>query len=59
VAVKRDLLEVSDPRISALAVVGSTEVLMLAILDGRLDGVPPTEVAQTMIGMVLDGIRAR
>jgi len=59
VAVKRGLLEVSDPRISALAVVGSTEVLMLGILDGRLDGVPPTQVAQTMIGMVLDGIRAR
>jgi len=59
VAVDRGLLEVSDPRISALAVVGSTEVLMLGILSGRLDGVPPTTVAQTMIGMVLDGIRAR
>ena len=59
VAVERGLLEVSDPRISALAVVGATEVLMLGILDGRLEGLHPTEVAQTMIGMVLDGIRAR
>jgi len=59
VAVERGLLEVSDPRISALAVVGSTEVLMLGILDGRLDGLAPTAVAQTMINMVLDGIRAR
>jgi len=58
VAVERGLLEVSDPRISALAVVGATELLMLGILDGRLEGLPPTEVAQTMISMVLDGIRA-
>lgn len=58
VAVDRGLLEVSDPRISALAVVGATEVLMLGILDGRLDGIPPVQVAQTMIAMVLDGIRA-
>lgn len=58
VAVEHDLLRVRDPRISAYAVVGAVEELMLAVLQERLDS-PPTEIIDTLIGLVLDGIRAR
>jgi AcrR family transcriptional regulator len=56
VAVEHDLLRVRDPRISAFAVVGAVEELMLAVLTGRLDA-PPTEIMDTLISLVLDGIR--
>ncbi len=55
VAVAHGLLRVSDPRVSALAVVGAVEMLAIATLRGRLDA-PPTEVAKIVVGMVLDGI---
>ena len=58
VAVDHGLLEVSDPRISALAVIGATEQLILAVMSGRLDA-PPPQIIDTLIRMVLDGIRAR
>jgi AcrR family transcriptional regulator len=56
VAVEHDLLRVRDPRISAFAVVGAVEELMLAVLSDKLDA-PPTEIIDTLIGLVLDGIR--
>jgi AcrR family transcriptional regulator len=56
VAVDHDLLRVRDPRISAFAVVGAVEELMLAVLSERLDA-PPTEIIDTLISLVLDGIR--
>ncbi|MFW6051741.1 MAG: TetR/AcrR family transcriptional regulator [Myxococcota bacterium] len=57
VAVEHGLLRVRDPRISAYAVVGAVEELMLAVLQERLDA-PPEEIIETLIGLVLDGIRA-
>lgn len=58
VAVEHDLLRVPDPRISAFAVVGAVEELMLAVLQERLDA-PPAEIIDTLISLVLDGIRVR
>ena len=58
VAVSHDLLRVSDPRVSALAVVGSVEQLALAVLRGDLDA-RADDIARIVVGMVLDGIRAR
>lgn len=58
VAVDRGLLRVSDPRISALIVVGAIERLALSLLRGELD-TPPGDVVTTLIHLVLDGIRAR
>ena len=57
VAVSHELLRVSDPRVSALAVVGAVEQLALAVLWGGLDA-RPEEIARIVVGMVLDGIRA-
>ena len=48
---------VSDPRVSALAVVGAVEALALAVVRDRLDA-PPEEIARIVISMVMDGIRA-
>jgi AcrR family transcriptional regulator len=56
-AVDRGLLRVPDPRVSALAVVGAVEALALTVLEGDLDAPPPI-IAQTLITLVLDGIRA-
>ncbi|UJR79085.1 TetR family transcriptional regulator [Sandaracinus amylolyticus] len=58
IAVQKELLRVSDPRISALAVVGATEQLALGFLHGRLDA-PPPQVASTLIDLVLEGLRIR
>jgi AcrR family transcriptional regulator len=58
VAVSHGLLRVSDPRVSALAVVGAVEQLALAVLRGTLDA-RPEEIARIVVGMVLDGIRAK
>ncbi|MCB9601194.1 MAG: TetR family transcriptional regulator [Sandaracinus sp.] len=57
-AVERGLLEVSDPRVSGLAVVGAIEQLALSVLRGQLDA-PPLEVGRIVVSMVLDGIRVR
>lgn len=58
VAVEHRLLRVSDPRISAYAVVGAAEELALAVMQARLDA-PPDRIAGTLISLVLDGIRER
>jgi hypothetical protein len=56
VAVKRGLLAVSDPRVSALAVSGAVESLALAALRKQFP-MDPLETANTLISLVLDGIR--
>lgn len=58
VAVERGLLVVSDPRISAYAVVGAIERLAQAVLGGALDA-SPIDILTTLIRLVLDGVRAR
>jgi AcrR family transcriptional regulator len=58
VAVDHRLIEVEDPRVSALAVLGAVEHLGLHIFRGELD-VAPERIARIVVGMVLDGIRAR
>lgn len=55
VAVERGLLDVADPRISALAVVGAIERLGFNVLTGRLDA-QPVDIVATLIRLVLDGI---
>lgn len=55
VAVKRGLLAVDDPRISALAVVGAIERLAFSVLTGRLDA-SPVDIVGTLIRLVLDGV---
>lgn len=55
VAVDKGLLQVANPQVSALAVVGAVEQLALAQLRGQLDA-PPLEVANTVVSMVLRGI---
>lgn len=57
-AVKHGVVEVADPRISALAVVGAVEHIALLILRGDLD-LSIVDVAGTLIRMVLDGLRVR
>ncbi len=58
VAVERGLLKVSDPRISALIVVGAIERLAHAVSSGELDA-SPLDIISSLIGVVLDGVRAR
>jgi len=56
VAVERGLLQVRDPKVSAVAVSGAVEALALASLRNRFP-MDPMETADTLIGLVLDGIR--
>ncbi len=58
VAVDRGLLSVSDPRVSALAVSGAVESLALAALRKQFP-MDPLETANTLISLVLDGIRSK
>ncbi|MEM7435228.1 MAG: TetR/AcrR family transcriptional regulator [Myxococcota bacterium] len=55
-AVERDLLSIRDPRISAVAVSGAVESLALAWLRQQFP-MDPIDTANTLIGLVLDGIR--
>lgn len=55
-AVERGLLSIRDPRVSALAVSGAVEALALASLRNQFP-LDPLETANTLIGLVLDGIR--
>lgn len=57
-AVKHGLVEVRDPRISALAVVGAIEHLALILLRGDME-LSLAEVGTTLVRMVLDGLRVR
>jgi AcrR family transcriptional regulator len=55
-AVDHKLLRISDPRVSALAVIGAVEQLAFTVLSGELDS-PPDQIAGTLISLVLSGIR--
>jgi AcrR family transcriptional regulator len=56
VAQEVGLLAAVDPRVSALAVVGAVERLLWAVLTGE-QVLDPTQVAEMLIGIVLDGMR--
>lgn len=58
IAVQQGLLTVDDPRVSALAVSGAVESLALAVLREQFP-LDPAQTANTLIGLVLDGIRKR
>ncbi len=57
-AIAHGLLRVDDPRISAYAVVGAIEHLLLAFIQGRLE-LPPHRIVGTLIKLVLEGLGAR
>lgn len=52
------LLRVDDPRVSTLAILGAVERLVLAVLTGEFI-FRPDELASTLIGLALDGLRPR
>jgi AcrR family transcriptional regulator len=52
------LLNVVNPQVSSLAVVGAVERLLFAVLVGDAQG-DPLEMAGQLIALVLDGVRAR
>ncbi len=56
--VEYGLISVSDPRVSALVVVGAVEQLMLSSLQGSLDA-NPDDTWNVLIRVVLEGTRAQ
>lgn len=56
--VEYGLISISDPRVSALVVVGAVEQLMLSSLQGELDA-SPDETWNVLIRVVLEGTRAQ
>lgn len=59
VARQRGLIQVSDPRISATAVVGAVEALGLLVLDGTFSDLDFAQVGPALVNMIMDGIRPR
>ncbi len=55
---ERHLLRELPPRITAFAVVGAVETLLIAVFDGEPLG-SPAEATQALVSMVLDGVRKR
>lgn len=53
--VSRGLLDIADPDVSAVAIVGGIEALALAMLQGRLDAAPEV-AADVLIQLVLRGV---
>ena len=56
VAVDRDLVVVSDPRVSAIAVLGAVEALALASVRKQVK-INPVETTKSLISIVLEGLR--
>jgi AcrR family transcriptional regulator len=56
VAVDRDLVVVSDPRVSAIAVLGAVEALALASVRNQVK-INPVETTKSLISIVLEGLR--
>jgi len=56
VAVDRDLVVVSDPRVSAVAVLGAVEALALASVRNQVK-INPVETTKSLISIVLEGLR--
>ena len=58
IAMQRGLLRQDDPRITSTAVVGAAEALVLGVLQGRIDNVEPLRIVDSLVRMVIDGLRA-
>lgn len=58
VAVDRGLLNITDPRVSALAVIGAVETLALASLRGQFD-LDLARSAKIVMNFVVEGLRAK
>jgi AcrR family transcriptional regulator len=56
VAADRDLVVVSDPRVSAVAVLGAVEALALASVRNQVK-INPVETTKSLISIVLEGLR--
>lgn len=56
VAVERNLVAVSDPRVSALAVLGAVEALALASVRNQVT-MDPIATSKRLISIVLEGLR--
>ena len=56
VAVDRNLVAISDPRVSALAVLGAVEALALASVRNQVK-MDPIETTKRLISIVLEGLR--
>jgi len=56
VAVDRNLVVVSDPRVSAVAILGAVEALALASVRNQVK-MDPIETTRSLISIVLEGLR--
>ena len=56
VAVDRQLVVVSGPRVSAVAVLGAVEALALASVRNQIQ-MDPIETTKSLISIVLEGLR--
>jgi AcrR family transcriptional regulator len=56
VAVDQNLVTISDPRVSALAVLGAVEALALASVRNQVQ-MDPVETTKRLISIVLEGLR--
>jgi hypothetical protein len=56
IAADRNLVVVSDPRVSALAVLGAVEALALASVRKQVD-MDPIETTKGLISIVLEGLQ--
>ena len=56
VAVDRNLVAVSDPRVSAIAVLGAVEALALASVRNQVQ-MDPIKTTKSLISIVLEGLR--
>ena len=56
IAADRDFVSVSDPRVSALAVLGAIEALALASVRKQVE-LDPVETTKSLISIVLEGLR--
>lgn len=53
----RRLLRDLDPGVTSLSVIGAVERLLLATMDGTLSVKDPLTVTETLVSLVLDGLR--
>jgi AcrR family transcriptional regulator len=56
VAVDKQLVQITDPRVSALAVLGAVEALALASVRNQIQ-LDPVETTKSLISIVLEGLR--
>ena len=58
VAVDQNLVQITDPRVSALAVLGAVEALALASVRKQVE-LDPVETTKGLISIVLEGLQNR